>query len=140
MESRAVATITSMSPRQRGSRRADAGRRYWRIAQYLMPCHGYTPSATEGQTCHAQCWVPIDDESCWVYLYSWNASRPLSQEERADADRCRRRGGVQVFGDHRPEEGRQAAKRLDFLVTEPGEVHASVQIQRPPLIAVAAQQ
>lgn len=65
-----------------GSRRADAGRRYWRIAQYLMPCHGYTPSATEGQTCHAQCWVPIDDESCWVYLYSWNASRPLSQEER----------------------------------------------------------
>jgi phthalate 4,5-dioxygenase oxygenase subunit len=64
------------------SRRAAAGQLYWRIAQYLMPCHGYTPSATEGQTYHGQTWVPIDDESCWVYVYSWNPSRPLTEEER----------------------------------------------------------
>jgi phthalate 4,5-dioxygenase oxygenase subunit len=64
------------------SRHADAGQRYWRIAQYLMPCHGYTPSATEGQTYHAQTWVPIDDESCWVFVYSWNPDRPLTDDER----------------------------------------------------------
>ena len=73
-----------------GARRADEGRTYWRIAQYLMPSHGYTPSATEGQTCHAQCWVPIDDESCWIYLYSWNPDRPLTEEER----RSYRSGGA----------------------------------------------
>ncbi len=73
-----------------GARRADEGRTYWRIAQYLMPCHGFTPSATEGQTLHAQCWVPVDDENCWVYLYSWNPARPLTDEER----RSYRSGGA----------------------------------------------
>jgi phenylpropionate dioxygenase-like ring-hydroxylating dioxygenase large terminal subunit len=65
-----------------GSRRAAAGVLYWRIAQYLMPAHGYTPSATEGQTYHGQTWIPIDDESCWIYVYSWNPVRPLTEEER----------------------------------------------------------
>ncbi|CAM3857823.1 Rieske 2Fe-2S domain-containing protein [Bordetella tumulicola] len=63
------------------SRRASAGHAYWRIAQYLMPSHGYTPSATPGQTYHGQTWIPIDDESCWVYVYSWNPLRPLTDEE-----------------------------------------------------------
>jgi phthalate 4,5-dioxygenase oxygenase subunit len=65
------------------SRKADTHDRYWRIAQYLMPNHAYTPSATAGQTYHAQTWVPIDDESCWVYVYSWNPDRPLTDDERA---------------------------------------------------------
>ena len=64
------------------SRQAEPGMRYWRIAQYLMPCHGYTPSATAGQTYHAQTWVPVDDHHCWVYVYSWNPERPISAEER----------------------------------------------------------
>lgn len=64
------------------SRAADPGLRYWRIAQYLMPCHGYTPSAAAGQTYHAQSWVPIDDENCWVYVYSWNPDRPITDDER----------------------------------------------------------
>jgi nitrite reductase/ring-hydroxylating ferredoxin subunit len=63
------------------SRQADPGEHYWRIAQYLMPCHGYTPSAAPGQTYHGQTWVPIDDESCWIFCYSWNPERPLSQDE-----------------------------------------------------------
>lgn len=64
------------------SRRAGPGEHYWRIAQYLMPAHGYTPSATEGQTYHGQTWIPIDDESCWIYVYSWNPTRPLTDGER----------------------------------------------------------
>lgn len=65
-----------------GSRRADAGERYWRIAQYLMPSHGYTPSATPGQNYLGQTWIPIDDESCWIYVYAWNPDRPLTDQER----------------------------------------------------------
>jgi phthalate 4,5-dioxygenase len=65
------------------SRQADAGEHYWRIAQFLMPCHGYTPSATPGQNYHGQSWVPIDDHSCWIFCYSWNPERPISAEERA---------------------------------------------------------
>lgn len=66
-----------------GSRRAEHGERYWRIAQYLLPSHGYTPSATARQTYHGQTWIPIDDETCWVFVYSWNPDRPLTEEERA---------------------------------------------------------
>ena len=66
-----------------GARKADAGMLYWRIAQYLMPAHGYSPSAAPGETCHGQTWVPIDDENCWVFTYSWNPVRPLSADERA---------------------------------------------------------
>ena len=36
---------------------AEQGERYWRIAQYLMPCHRYTPSAMARQTYHAQSWA-----------------------------------------------------------------------------------
>jgi phenylpropionate dioxygenase-like ring-hydroxylating dioxygenase large terminal subunit len=66
-----------------GARRADPGQMYWRIAQYLMPAHAYTPSATEGQVYHGQTWIPIDDHSCWIYVYSWNPTRPLTEEERS---------------------------------------------------------
>lgn len=65
------------------SRMADGGKLYWRIAQYLMPSHAYTPSAVPGETYHGQTFVPIDDENCWVYVYSWNPARPLTGEERS---------------------------------------------------------
>lgn len=64
------------------SRRADDGELYWRVSQFLMPCHGYTPSAPAGETYHGQTWVPVDDRSCWVYCYSWNPVRPLTEQER----------------------------------------------------------
>lgn len=66
-----------------GARRADAGETYWRIAQWLMPNHSLAPGGMAGQTNHGQTWVPIDDESCWIFTYSWNPDRPLSEQERA---------------------------------------------------------
>jgi len=66
-----------------GARRADAGETYWRIAQWLMPNHSLAPGGAAGQTYHGQTWVPIDEESCWVFTYSWNPERPLSEPERA---------------------------------------------------------
>lgn len=70
-----------------GTRQADPGDTYWRIAQYLLPSHAYTPSAGVGQNYHAQTFIPIDDESCWVYVYTWNPDRPLTAEERASFDK-----------------------------------------------------
>jgi len=73
------------------ARRGDPGQHYWRISQFLMPNHGLTPNAFPGDTYHGQTWVPIDDESCWIYCYSWNPVRPLS-----DADRARYKAGFSV--------------------------------------------
>jgi phenylpropionate dioxygenase-like ring-hydroxylating dioxygenase large terminal subunit len=65
-----------------GARHADAGNTYWRISQFLMPNHGYTPNAFAGESYHGQAWVPIDDYSCWVYCYTWNPERDITQDER----------------------------------------------------------
>ncbi len=66
-----------------GARRAADGETYWRIAQYLMPNHSLAPGGAAGQTYHGQTWVPIDDTSCWIFTYSWNPDRPLSDAERS---------------------------------------------------------
>ena len=55
---------------------------YWRISQFLMPNHGLAPNAFPGENYHGQCWVPIDDTSCWIYNYTWNPDRPLTNAER----------------------------------------------------------
>ena len=64
------------------ARRGDPGHNYWRISQFLMPNHGLAPNAFPGENYHGQCWVPIDDTSCWIHNYTWNPERPLSNAER----------------------------------------------------------
>jgi phenylpropionate dioxygenase-like ring-hydroxylating dioxygenase large terminal subunit len=65
------------------SRKANGEDLYWRIAQFLLPNHALTPNAFPGETIHGQTWVPIDDTSCWVFCYSWNPDRPITEDERA---------------------------------------------------------
>jgi phenylpropionate dioxygenase-like ring-hydroxylating dioxygenase large terminal subunit len=65
------------------ARRADGDQRYWRISQYLLPNHGLAPNAFAGENYHGQTWVPITDELTWVYCYTWNPDRPLTEAERA---------------------------------------------------------
>ena len=76
------------------ARRGDPGQNYWRISQFLMPNHGLTPNAFPGENYHGQCWVPIDDRSCWIYCYTWNPDRPLT-----DAERARYRAGFSVHAE-----------------------------------------
>ena len=64
------------------SRRADGTGLYWRVSQFLMPNHGLAPNAFAGENYHGQTWVPITDERCWVYCYTWNPERPLTETER----------------------------------------------------------
>jgi phthalate 4,5-dioxygenase len=64
------------------ARRADGSDLYWRIAQYLLPNHALTPNALPGENIHGQTWVPIGDESAWVFCYTWNPDRPLTEDER----------------------------------------------------------
>ena len=63
------------------SRRADGDRLYWRVSHFLQPNHGLAPNAFPGENYHGQTWVPITDELCWVYCYTWNPERPLTEAE-----------------------------------------------------------
>ena len=46
-----------------GARRADDGKSYWRIAQFLMPSTTFNPSTLAGDTYHGQTRVPVTDEN-----------------------------------------------------------------------------
>ncbi|MEZ5853901.1 MAG: Rieske 2Fe-2S domain-containing protein [Hyphomicrobiaceae bacterium] len=65
-----------------GGRITETDDLYWRIAQFLMPFHSFTPSALPGQTIFGQTFVPVTDRNCWIYCYAWNPERPLTDEER----------------------------------------------------------
>jgi nitrite reductase/ring-hydroxylating ferredoxin subunit len=64
------------------ARKTDTTDLYWRIAQFLMPNHALVPVAFPGDVYHGQCWVPVDDVTCWIFTYSWLPDRPLTNAER----------------------------------------------------------
>jgi hypothetical protein len=36
-----------------------------------------------GETYYGYTWVPIDDVSCWIYVYAWHPGQPIPADERA---------------------------------------------------------
>jgi phthalate 4,5-dioxygenase len=61
-------------------RNAEEDTYYWRLTQFLLPSHTIIPHQ-KGLSIHGHCWVPRDDETCWVWSISWNPNGPLSEEE-----------------------------------------------------------
>ena len=65
-----------------GARRnAEAGKYYWRITQWIMPCMTMIPPRGDHPT-GGHYWVPIDDENCWIWNWDYHETRPLTQAER----------------------------------------------------------
>jgi phthalate 4,5-dioxygenase oxygenase subunit len=67
------------------ARRANEEDLYWRITHFLLPNHALAPSAFPGENYHGQTFVPVSDTSCWIYTYTWNPDRPLTEQEIAMA-------------------------------------------------------
>jgi phthalate 4,5-dioxygenase len=53
---------------------------YWRLTQFLLPSYTMIPYQ-KGNSIHGHCWVPRDDETCWVWTFSWNPDQPLSEKD-----------------------------------------------------------
>ncbi len=66
-----------------GARRADGDELYWRSAQFALPSHSTTPSTLPGENYFGYTFVPIDDESCWIYTYVWNPERDIDEGPNA---------------------------------------------------------
>jgi phenylpropionate dioxygenase-like ring-hydroxylating dioxygenase large terminal subunit len=60
----------------------DDNQLYWRLTQFMMPNHSLAPNSFPGENHQGNTWVPIDDQSCWIYCYIYNPERPLTEEER----------------------------------------------------------
>ena len=104
-----------------GSRRADGGELYWRITQFMLPAHSVTPSAMPGEVYYGYTWVPVDDESCWIYVYAWHPDRPISAEERARFDK----GGYGQMAELGPGYVPRRNRSNDFLIDREEQKHRS---------------
>jgi hypothetical protein len=56
-------------------RPADAGRTYWRVAQFMFPFWTITPSGPFGRHVYARAWVPMDDTHTMSLRIVGNAGR-----------------------------------------------------------------
>jgi phenylpropionate dioxygenase-like ring-hydroxylating dioxygenase large terminal subunit len=61
-------------------RNAEEDTYYWRLTQFLLPAYTMIPYQ-KGLSIHGHCWVPRDDQTCWVWTVSWNPDTPLSAED-----------------------------------------------------------
>ncbi|MFN0094195.1 MAG: Rieske 2Fe-2S domain-containing protein [Dehalococcoidia bacterium] len=66
-----------------GARTTESDDLYWRITQFLVPNHSLAPGSMAQDNMNGQTWVPIDDHHCWIYCYTWNPWRPITDTERA---------------------------------------------------------
>ena len=70
------------------NREAENNTYYWRLTPFMLPFFTVIPGGSgnpDKRTYSGHGWVPADDESCWMFTYSWNASRPLKDGEGHDA-------------------------------------------------------
>ena len=59
------------------------GKHYWRVRPFLLPSSIIIPGGDQpGRNLSGHVWVPIDDEHVWTFTMTWNANRPLTEEER----------------------------------------------------------
>jgi len=64
-----------------GARRdADPGSSYWRITQFLMPWYTLIPPYS-GNALNGHAWVPMDDENCMAWSFTFHPTRPLTADE-----------------------------------------------------------
>jgi phenylpropionate dioxygenase-like ring-hydroxylating dioxygenase large terminal subunit len=64
-------------------RNAEEDTYYWRLTQFLLPSHTMIPNQ-KGHSIHGHCWVPRDDQTCWVWTVTWNPAQPLNEDEWAE--------------------------------------------------------
>lgn len=64
------------------ARQADEDQLYWRVTQFMMPNHSLAPNTFPGEMCQGNTWVPVSDESCWIFCFAYQLDRDLTQEER----------------------------------------------------------
>lgn len=56
---------------------------YWRITQYVMPWYALIPPTTnQSQLRTGHAWVPMDNENCWHWSFSWIPEAPISEPMR----------------------------------------------------------
>jgi phthalate 4,5-dioxygenase len=81
-------------------RPADAGRLYWRFAQFLFPFYAMIPTGILGLQVGARAWVPMDDEHMMFFSMgsqAGSAQRSQIQANRGNGVAVRRQAGESLL-------------------------------------------
>jgi phthalate 4,5-dioxygenase oxygenase subunit len=109
-----------------GARRnAEEGHYYWRITQWIMPWYTMVPPYGDNAL-NAHAWVPIDDENCFTWTFTYHPTRPLSDIE---LDTMRRGGGIHVElipGTFRPVINKDNDYMIDRAAQKSGRTYSGV--------------
>jgi len=54
---------------------------YWKVAQWFFPGFTTIPGFVGDGPLGGHAWVPVDDNRCWVFAFSWHPTRPLTAQE-----------------------------------------------------------
>ncbi len=109
-----------------GARRnADAGQYYWRITQWIMPWWTMIPPYGDNAL-NGHAWVPMDDETCIAWSFTWHPTRPLSASE---LHTMRHGGGIHVEtvpGTFRPVINKDNDYMMDRAAQKAGRTYSGV--------------
>jgi phthalate 4,5-dioxygenase len=119
-----------------GSRRnAENDQYYWRITQWVMPSFtmippggaSRTPAPPLSDSVHGHFWIPIDDENCCVWSYSYHPVRDLAEAEVAFMQEGK---GIHVQcipGTYRPIANKNNAYLIDRAAQKAGRTYSGVE-------------
>ena len=77
-------------------RQAEPGAYYWRITQWIMPWYTMIPPYGDNAL-NGHAWVPIDDENCWAWTFTYHPVRALTDDELKAMD-----GGHGIHVEYEP--------------------------------------
>jgi phenylpropionate dioxygenase-like ring-hydroxylating dioxygenase large terminal subunit len=109
-----------------GARRdAEPGHYYWRITQWIMPWYIMVPPYGDNAL-NAHAWVPMDDENCFAWTFTYHPTRPLTTIE---LDTMRRGGGIHtevIPGTFRPFVNKDNDYMIDRAAQKAGRTYNGV--------------
>lgn len=110
-----------------GARRnAEPGHYYWRITQWIMPWYTMVPPYGDNAL-NAHAWVPLDDENCFAWTFTYHPTRPLSAEE---VRVMQEGGGIHarlIPGTFRPQINKDNDYMIDRAAQKAGRTYSGVQ-------------
>lgn len=110
-----------------GARRnAEAGKYYWRITPWIMPCFTMIPPRGNHPV-HGHFWIPIDDYNCWAWGFDYHPLRPLT---KAEVQSMRDGKGIYVKfvpGTYRPLANKDNDYLLDRAAQKAGRTFSGVE-------------
>jgi hypothetical protein len=102
------------------------GRCYWRITQWVLPSFTLIPPRAD-HPIGGHCWVPLDDENCWVWSTNHHAARALTREERNALENGRGIHTPMIPGSFRPVANKDNDYRMDRQAQKEGRSFSGVE-------------